>query len=176
MQVFGFAGYSGAGKTTLIEQLIPRFLAMGKSVSLIKHAHHSFDLDRPGKDSWRHREAGAAEVLVASPRRWVLMHELRDEPEPDLAALVAALSPCDLVLVEGFKGAAIPKLEVHRPDAGNELLWPRDDNIIAIATDEVDRLSRAVTRPLLDLNDAAGIALFITAFLASRHVPATPTA
>ena len=156
-KVFGFAGYSGSGKTTLIEQLIPRFVAAGLKVSLIKHAHHVFDIDKPGKDSYRHREAGASEVLVTSDRRWVLMHELRNEPEPTLAEQLARFSPCDLVLVEGFKRAAIPKLEIHRPSLGRALLHPDDPNIVAIACDAaVD-----TGLPILNINDPAAIAEFI---------------
>src|SRR5688572_32065600 len=112
MKIFGFAGYSGSGKTTLIEQLIPLFTAHGLAVSLIKHAHHTFDVDTPGKDSWRHRKAGCTEVLVTSSRRWVLMHELSGAPEPSLAELVQCMSACDLLLVEGFKREPIPKVEV----------------------------------------------------------------
>jgi len=124
MKTFGFAGYSGSGKTTLIEQLIPRFVKQGLRVSLIKHAHHAFDVDQPGKDSYRHRHAGAGEVLVTSSRRWVLMHELRGEPEPSFEAQLEHLSPCDLLLVEGFKHAPIPKLEVWRAVTGEGLLHP----------------------------------------------------
>ena len=156
-QVFGFAGFSGSGKTTLIEQLIPRLVAAGLRVSLIKHAHHAFDIDKPGKDSYRHREAGCTEVLVTSDRRWVMMHELRDEAEPSLEEQVARFSPCDLVLVEGFKRAAIPKLEVHRPSHGRALLHPGDPNIVAVASD-----APVATRlPVLDINDSAAIAEFI---------------
>ncbi len=108
MKVFGFAGWSGSGKTTLIEQLIPCIARRGLKVSVIKHTHHAFDVDKPGKDSWRHREAGASEILLVSDQRWVLMHELRGDPEPDLAAQLAIMSPCDLVLVEGFKSVQIP--------------------------------------------------------------------
>src|SRR5512139_4205730 len=118
MKTFGFAGWSGSGKTTLIERLIPSFVARGLRVSLIKHAHHSFDVDQPGKDSHRHRHAGAGEVLVTSSRRWVLMHELRGEAEPTMEELIGRMSPCDLLLVEGFKRAAIPKLEVYREVVG----------------------------------------------------------
>jgi molybdopterin-guanine dinucleotide biosynthesis adapter protein len=161
MKVFGFAGFSGSGKTTLIEQLIPRFSARGLRVSLIKHAHHSFDMDRPGKDSYRHREAGASEVLITSGQRWVLMHELRGEAEPGLEAQLERLSPCDLVLVEGYKRSVIPKLEVHRPSHGRPLLHPDDPHIVALACDgPVD------TRlPMLDLNDYDAVARFILAHL-----------
>jgi molybdopterin-guanine dinucleotide biosynthesis protein B len=140
MRVFGFAGWSGSGKTTLIEQVVPHLVAGGVRVSLIKHAHHSFDIDRPGKDSYRHRAAGCMEVLVTSRERWALMHELRGGREMTLAETLARLSPCDLVLVEGYKAAPIPKLEIWRPAAGKPLLFPRDPHIIAIATDSPDAL------------------------------------
>lgn len=157
MKVFGFAGYSGSGKTTLIEQLIPLFTARGLRVSLIKQTHHDVDLDQPGKDSWRHRQAGCGEVMLASSRRWALLHELRDEPEPGLDALVGRLSPCDLVLVEGFKGDSIPKLEIHRQASGKPLLFPGDPHIVAVATDE----PLATDLPQFDLNRAEDIAAFI---------------
>src|SRR5689334_8045611 len=115
MRVFGFAGWSGSGKTTLIEALVPRLVERGLTVSLVKHAHHTFDLDQPGKDSFRHRAAGCTEVLVSSRVRWALQHELRGKPELSLPEALARLSPCDLALVEGYKLAAIPKLEVWRP-------------------------------------------------------------
>ena len=157
MKVFGFAGWSGSGKTTLIEKLIPRFTQRGLRVALIKHAHHSFDVDHPGKDSYRHRLAGAAEVLVTSSRRWVLMHELRGTQEPSFEEQVKHLSPCDLLIVEGFKYAPIPKLEVWRAVTGEALLHPRDPHIVAVVSD-----TKVETKlPLLDLNDAAGIADFI---------------
>src|SRR5690606_21557136 len=129
------AGWSGSGKTTLIEQLIPRFVMSGQRVSLIKHAHHLFDIDKPGKDSYRHREAGASEVLITSDQRWVLMHELRDEDEPSLHEQLGRFSPCDIVLVEGYKRAAIPKMEVFRPMLGKAPLFPDDPNIVAVASD-----------------------------------------
>ena len=110
MKVFGFAGWSGSGKTTLVEKLIPEFTVRGLRVSVIKHAHHGFDLDKPGKDSWRHREAGAMQVLMLSNDRWVLMHELRGTPEPTLDEQLRLLEPCDLVLIEGYKAAAVPKM------------------------------------------------------------------
>jgi molybdopterin-guanine dinucleotide biosynthesis protein B len=157
MKTFGFAGWSGSGKTTLIEKLIPRFVRLGLRVSLIKHAHHSFDVDHPGKDSYRHRHAGAAEILVTSSRRWVLMHELRGAPEPAFEEQVRRVSPCDLLLVEGFKHAPIAKLEVWRAHTGEPLLHPNDPHIVAIATDA--RLETSL--PLLDLNDDAAIASFI---------------
>jgi molybdopterin-guanine dinucleotide biosynthesis adapter protein len=160
-RVFGFAGYSGSGKTTLIEQLIPLFTREGLRVSLIKHAHHNFDIDKPGKDSFRHREAGASEVLVTSDRRWVLMHELRNEAEPGLHEQLLRFAPCDLVLVEGYKHASIPKLEVHRPSVGKPTLFPEDKNIVAVACDGVVDTQL----PTLDLNDAAAIARFIIGHL-----------
>jgi molybdopterin-guanine dinucleotide biosynthesis protein B len=157
MKIFGFAGWSGSGKTTLIEQLIPRFVKRGLRVSLIKHAHHTFDVDQPGKDSYRHRYAGATEVLVTSSRRWVLMHELRGAHEPAFDEQIRHLAPCDLLLVEGFKHAPIPKLEVWRAATGEGLLHPNDPHIVAVASDEkVD-----TKLPLLDLNDVDGIAAFI---------------
>jgi molybdopterin-guanine dinucleotide biosynthesis protein B len=161
MKVFGFAGWSGSGKTTLIEKLIPRFVDVGLRVSLIKHAHHTFDVDQPGKDSYRHRHAGAAEVLVSSSRRWVLMHELRGAAEPAFDEQLKHLSPCDIVIVEGFKHAPIPKLEVWRRETGEPLIHPNDPHIVAVASD-----TRVDTKlPVLDLNDDAEIASFILAHL-----------
>lgn len=157
MKVFGFAGYSGSGKTTLIESLIPLIRARGLSVSLIKHTHHGFDIDKPGKDSFRFRAAGACEVLLAGGQRWALMHELVNEPEPTLDDQLARLSAVDLVLVEGFRTTPIPKIEVHRPAAGHELLHQRFPNVIAIASD----VKLDVALPQLDLNDPATIASFI---------------
>jgi molybdopterin-guanine dinucleotide biosynthesis adapter protein len=160
MKTFGFAGWSGSGKTTLIEKLIPRFVQNGLRVSLIKHAHHTFDVDQPGKDSYRHRHAGASEVLVTSSRRWVLMHELRGAHEPSFEDQVKRLSPCDLVLVEGFKFAPIPKLEVWRAETGEGLLHPGDPHIVALATDT----SVQARLPVFDLNDDAAIAAFIMGY------------
>jgi molybdopterin-guanine dinucleotide biosynthesis protein B len=157
VKIFGFAGWSGSGKTTLIEKLIPRFVGRGLRVSLIKHAHHHFDVDVPGKDSYRHRHAGASEILVTSSRRWVLMHELRGAQEPSFDEQIRHFSPCDLLLVEGFKFAPIPKLEVWRRATGEALLHPNDPHIVAVATDE-----QVQTRlPRLDINDDAAIASFI---------------
>ena len=161
MKIFGFAGWSGSGKTTLIEKLIPRFVKQGLRVSLIKHAHHTFDVDQPGKDSYRHRHAGAAEVLVTSSRRWVLMHELRGAAEPSFEAQLARLSPCDLVIVEGFKHAAIAKLEVWRRVTGEPLLHPNDPHIVAVATD----VPLETALPRLELNDDQAIASFVLAHL-----------
>lgn len=157
MKIFGIAGYSGSGKTTLIEQLIPKFTARGLRVSLIKHAHHTFDVDQQGKDSWRHRHAGCAEVLVTSSRRWALMHELRGAPEPTLQELVRHLSDCDLVLIEGFKREPIPKLEVYRAVVGEPLLFPHDSHIVAVASDA--RVETAL--PQFLLGDLDAIAAFI---------------
>src|SRR3954464_7761137 len=136
MRVIGIAGFSGSGKTTLIEKIIPEFVRDGLRVSLIKHAHHEFDVDQPGKDSYRHRHAGCTEVLVSSDRRWALMHELRGAPEPTLQEQLKHFAPCDLVIVEGYKNEAIPKIEVHRRVVKAPLLYPEDRNVIAIATDE----------------------------------------
>ncbi len=157
MRILGLAGWSGSGKTTLLIAVIPELAARGLSVSTIKHAHHEFDIDRPGKDSWRHREAGAGEVMVASARRWALMHELRGAVEPTLDELVLHMSPCDLLLVEGFKRHSHPKIEVHRPALGKTLIYPDDPDIVAIASDEV----LAAPIPLLPLGDAGAVAAFI---------------
>ena len=157
MKIFGFAGYSGSGKTTLIERLLPLFAERGITVSLVKHAHHTFDIDQPGKDSYRHRKAGCTEVLVTSSRRWVLMHELRGAPEPALNEHVKRMSPCDLLLVEGFKREPIPKLEVYRAEVGEPLIHPYDQNIVAIASDT--RLNTSL--PQFDLNAPASIAEFV---------------
>ena len=157
MKIFGIAGYSGSGKTTLIEKLIPVFTARGLRVSLIKHAHHTFDVDQPGKDSFRHRHAGCTEVLVTSSRRWALMHELRGAAEPTLKEQMERLSLCDLLLVEGFKHEPIPKLEVYRAEVGESMIHPHDSNIIAIASDaKVDS-----QLPQLDLNAPEAIAAFV---------------
>ncbi len=165
MRVFGFAGFSGSGKTTLIEQLIPRLARRGMKVSLIKHAHHSFEIDKPGKDSYRHREAGASEVLITSDQRWVLMHELRGEPEPDLHEQLERFSPCDLVLVEGYKRAKIAKLEVHRVSIGKPLLHTDDPNIVAVASDGPINTHL----PVLDLNDPDAVTHFILDHFNHRH-------
>ena len=157
MKIFGFAGFSGAGKTTLIEQLIPRFVMEGLKVSLIKHAHHGFDLDKPGKDSFRFRESGALEVMLVSDHRWVLMHELRGQAEPSLEEQMARMSPCDLVLVEGFKATAIPKLEVHRAANHKPLIYPDNANVVALASDI--RIESPL--PWFDLDDLDAIADFI---------------
>jgi molybdopterin-guanine dinucleotide biosynthesis protein B len=157
MKIFGFAGWSGSGKTTLIEQLIPRFVKRGLKVSLIKHAHHSFDVDHPGRDSYRHREAGCSEVVVVSERRWVITHELRGEPEPSLEEQIERVSPCDLLLVEGYKHYAMPKLEIWRKENGKPLLHPEDEHIVAISSD----VPLQTRLPRFDLDDHEGIEDFI---------------
>lgn len=157
MKVFGFAGYSNAGKTTLIEALIARFVAQGLRVSLIKHAHHGFDIDRPGKDSFRHRMAGASEVMLVCDQRWAIMHELRDEAEPDLAAQLSHLAPCDLVLIEGYKSNAVPKIEIHRAANGKPWIWPENPSIVGLVSD----VPCDTRLPCFGLDDHAAIAEFV---------------
>jgi len=135
MRVIGLAGWSGSGKTTLVTRVIPVLVERGLRVATVKHAHHDFDTDQPGKDSWLHRRAGASEVAIISDRRWAIVHELGKEPEPQLMEVLAKLSPMDLVIVEGFKRHPHPKLEVYRASVGKPLLHPDDDCIVAIATD-----------------------------------------
>tara|TARA_A100001037_G_scaffold285398_1_gene292676 strand:- start:3929 stop:4447 length:519 start_codon:yes stop_codon:yes gene_type:complete len=160
MKLFGIAGWSGSGKTSLVTALLPLFAEVGLRASTIKHAHHSFDVDQPGKDSYEHRRAGAAEVLVTSSQRWVLMHENGDEPEPTLVQLASHLSPADVVLVEGFKREPIDKLEVHRPELGKPLLQCDDPHIVAVAsTGPLNNLPV----PQLSLDDPPAIAKFIIA-------------
>ena len=161
MKIFGIAGFSGSGKTTLMEKMIPAFVLEGLKVSVIKHAHHHFEMDRPGKDSYRHHEAGAAEVLITGGERWVLMHELRGQAEPTLEQMLKHFSPCDIVLVEGFKNEPIAKLEVHRAASGRPLLYPTDPNVVAIATDE----SLPTSLPQLDINYPEAVAVFIMRYL-----------
>ncbi len=158
MRIFGLAGWSGSGKTTLMTALIPELVSRGTTVSTLKHAHHSFDVDQPGKDSWRHRQAGAEEVMVSSQNRWALMHELRGVPEPSLDELVRRMSPVDLLLIEGFKRHPHPKIEVYRPSLGKPPLHPEDPFVVAVASDMV--LS-GVALPLLPLSDVGAIAAFI---------------
>ena len=155
MRIIGLAGWSGSGKTTLITKLIPCLLARGLRVSTLKHAHHGFDLDKPGKDSFVHRVAGATEVIISSAKRWAILHELREEPEWDMADLVAKMSPVDLVLVEGFKRDAFPKLEIHRAENGKPLLYPDDPHIVAVACDSALPDAKI---PVVDLNDIEKIA------------------
>ena len=159
MRVLGFAGWSGSGKTTLIEALVPRLTSLGLRVSLVKHAHHAFDVDQPGKDSYRHRQAGCVEVLVSSPVRWALMHELRGDAELSLSDALRRLSPCDLVLVEGYKRAPIAKLEVWREALGKPRLHVADRHIVAVAADPPGRPSAGL--PEFALGDVAAIATFI---------------
>jgi molybdopterin-guanine dinucleotide biosynthesis protein B len=160
MKVFGFAGWSGSGKTVLIERIIPLLTRRGLTVSLIKHAHHKFDVDVPGKDSYRHRRAGCTEVLLSSSVRWAHMHELRGEPEQTLQQLIDRISPCDLLLVEGFKREVIPKIEIFRRENAKEALHPHDPHIVAIAAD--CRFDTSL--PQFDLADASGIADFVCVF------------
>jgi molybdopterin-guanine dinucleotide biosynthesis adapter protein len=157
LKVFGFAAYSGNGKTTVVEHVLALLVARGLSVSVIKHTHHAFDVDRPGKDSYRHLQAGASEVIVSSGKRWALMHELRGEAEPGLPALLERLMPCDLILVEGFKKQAIPKIEIHRAAAEMPMLFPDDPHIVALATDT----GICTNLPIFALEDYTGIAGFI---------------
>ena len=154
MRVIGLAGWSGSGKTTLLTKVIPRIVARGLKASTLKHAHHAFDVDQPGKDSHSHRMAGATEVLVGAASRWALVHELRGEAEPSLGALLRRLSPVDLVLVEGYKRGRHPKLEVHRAAIGKPLLHPEDSAIVAIASDVPLPAARV---PVVDLDDVDGI-------------------
>jgi len=155
MRIIGLAGWSGSGKTTLIKKLIPQLIARGLKVSTLKHAHHGFDLDQPGKDSFFHRAAGATEVIISSAKRFAILHELREEPEWDLPDLVAKMSPVDLVLVEGYKRDAFPKLEIHRAANGKPLIYPEDPHIIAIAADVPVPAAKV---PVVDLNDIDAIA------------------
>lgn len=157
LKLLGLAGYSDSGKTTLLEKIIPLLSSHGLRIAVIKHAHHNFEIDKPGKDSDRHRKAGASEVLISSAHRWALIHELGHDTEPTLEELCARLSPCDLVLVEGYKHAIIPKLEVHRLACGHPYLFPSDPHIIAIVTDNNDTLPL----PVLDINAPQEVAAFI---------------
>jgi len=157
MRVYGITGWKNTGKTTLTERLVTEFTRRGITVSTLKHAHHAVDVDQPGTDSFRHRDSGASQVLLASANRWALMNELRGAPEPDLDELLARLDPVDVVLVEGFKRAGHPKIETHRKAAGHDLIAPSNPTVRAVAADcplELDR-------PVFDLNAIAGIADFI---------------
>jgi len=168
MRIIGLAGWSGSGKTTLITKLIPRLIARGVLVSTLKHAHHGFDLDQPGKDSFFHRTAGATEVIISSAKRWAILHELREEPEWNLRSLVAKMSPVDLVLVEGFKRDAFPKLEIHRAANNKPLIHPEDPHIVAIASDIALPQAKVA---VIDLNDIETIADLLLA----RAVPVDAT-
>ncbi|HVV60342.1 MAG TPA: molybdopterin-guanine dinucleotide biosynthesis protein B [Pseudolabrys sp.] len=164
MRLIGLAGWSGSGKTTLITKAIPRLIARGLRVSTLKHAHHGFDLDQPGKDSFFHRAAGATEVIISSAKRWAILHELREETEWDLPALLGKMSPVDLVLVEGYKRDKFPKLEIHRAENGKPLLHPDDPYIVAVACDSP--LPQAKV-PVVDLNDIDAV----VDLLIARAVP-----
>jgi molybdopterin-guanine dinucleotide biosynthesis protein B len=163
MKVIGLAGWSGAGKTTLLSRAIPYLRQQGLRVSVVKHAHHDFDVDVPGKDSWVHRQSGAEEVLVASANRWALMHELRGNPEPHLPDLLKKMSPVDLVVVEGFKSAPYRKIEVHRLAVGKALLFPNDSTIAAIASDAAVE----TTLPVAHLDDIPSIAALMRKYATS---------
>lgn len=160
--VIGIVGRSGSGKTTLLTKLIPELTRRGVSVSTVKHTHHDFDMDQPGKDSYRHREAGATEVVLASAYRWALLHELRGASEPDMEELIGHMSPVDIVLVEGFKHHPYPKIEVHRPSLGHPLMAHADASVVAVAADE--RMD-GVAVPVLELGDPKPLADLIVGML-----------
>ncbi len=162
MKLWGVTGWKNSGKTGLVQRLVAEFAARGLTVSTVKHAHHSFDIDKPGKDSFVHREAGATEVLLSSRKRWALMHEMRGEEELDLDALLAKLAPVDLVLIEGFKRGAHPKVEAHRPETRQPLIAPTNPTIRAVASTAAPETGGV---PLLHLDDTCGIADFIAAEL-----------
>jgi len=168
MRVIGITGWSGAGKTTLLAKLIPRLVARGVRVSTVKHAHHAFDIDQPGKDSHTHRMAGASEVLVSSANRWALVHELRGAAEPTLPQLLAKLDPVDLVIVEGFKRGTHPKLEVFRAAVGNPPLHPDDPHIVAVVSDAAVPAARV---PVVALDDVDAVADLMLAHAAPLAVP-----
>jgi molybdopterin-guanine dinucleotide biosynthesis protein B len=155
MRIVGLAGWSGSGKTTLITKVLPVLIGRGLKVSTLKHAHHGFDLDKPGKDSFMHRASGATEVIISSERRWAVLHELRGEKEWDLPALLSKASPVDLILVEGFKRDPFPKLEIFRKDNGKPLLHPDDPHIVAVASDAPVPDAKI---PVIDLNDIGAVA------------------
>jgi molybdopterin-guanine dinucleotide biosynthesis protein B len=158
MRIFGIAGWSGSGKTTLMVRLVPELIGLGLRVSTMKHAHHAFDVDQPGKDSFNHRAAGATEVLITSANRWALMHENRGDPEPSIEELVGHMTPVDLLLIEGFKRSPHPKLEVFRRATGKPLLALEDPTVVAVACDGA---VPEVAVPVLDLNEPAAIARFV---------------
>ncbi len=162
MRILGIAGYSGSGKTTLVTKLIPALIERGLTVSTIKHAHHAFDVDTPGKDSYEHRKAGATEVLVSSAQRWALMHEHRGAAEPGLDELLDRLAPVDLVLVEGWKFGDHPKLEVFRQSVGKPMLARDDRHVVAIATDLQELPGLSI--PRLDIDDVDAIADFVVEY------------
>lgn len=167
MRVLGIIGWSGSGKTTLLVAILPLLRAAGLAVSTIKHAHHGFDMDQPGKDSHRHRLAGAHEVLIASSQRWALLHEIA-EPEPTLPALLGRLEPVDLVLVEGFKSHPYPKLEVFRPLLGKPSLWDTEPQVVAVASDSTPDIG---ARVLLPLNEPEIIASWIRTYVVTDIGP-----
>ena len=158
MRVIGLAGWSGAGKTTLVVRLVPELVRRGLTVSTMKHAHHGFDVDQPGKDSHRHREAGATEVLVGSERRWALMHENRGAPQPSAAELMRHMTPVDLLIVEGFKREGHDKMEIHRRETGKPLLYPDDPHIVAVLSDEP---LPDCPLPVISIDDIGAVADFI---------------
>ncbi len=163
--IIGLIGWSGNGKTTLLTTLIPELIARGYTVSTMKHTHHDFDMDQPGKDSYRHRESGAQEVLITSRKRWALLHELRDQPEFEMEELIAKMAPVDILLIEGFKSHIYPKIEVHRPERGKKLLARTDESVVAVATnEEISDLNV----PQIDLNDVSAVADFIITQMVSK--------
>lgn len=160
MKIFGFAGWSGSGKTTLVTRVIPELTERGLKISTIKHTHHNFDIDKPGKDSFRHRTSGAHEVVITGAQRWALLHENRGEPEPNIEQMLEHMSPVDLVLIEGFKTYPHPKMEVYRAEVGKPMLCGDDPSIVAIATtDDLD-----VNVPRIDLEDIEGVTDFVIQF------------
>jgi molybdopterin-guanine dinucleotide biosynthesis protein MobB len=173
MNILGIAGYSGSGKTTLVTKLLSVLIGRGLRVSTLKHAHHAFDVDTPGKDSYAHRQAGASEVLVASEHRWALMREHRTMPEPGLDMLLGKLSPVDLVLVEGWKHGTHPKLEVFRPSVGKPLLARTDPHVIAVASDA--KSLEGLRQPVLDINNIEVISDFILSSVKRREITYSPT-
>jgi len=173
MKVIGFCGYSGSGKTTLVEQVIAHLRLAGQRVSVVKHAHHAFDIDHEGKDSWRHRQAGAFEVVIASNRRLAKIREYEVQVEPTVHQLIAELYDCDWVLVEGFKHGDVLKLEVWRASQGKPVQYAFDPFVVAVATDSADQLPVATQLPVLDLNDAATVAAHLM-HTASRYEYVSP--
>lgn len=162
MKVFGIAGWSGSGKTTLLVKVLPELTGRGFAVSTMKHTHHNFDIDKPGKDSHEHRLAGATEVMIASSARWALLHELRGAAEPDMETLIAQMAPVDLLLIEGFKFHRHPKLEIFRSAIGKPMLCVEDKSVVAVASDGT---ISGIGIPRFDMNDAAGIADFIVDYV-----------
>ena len=174
MNVIGFRGFSGSGKTTLVEQVVARLRGAGLRVSVVKHAHHDFDIDHEGKDSWRHRQAGAYEVVIASDVRLAKIREFEQPSDPTVHDLIRELQPCDWVLVEGFKRARMPKIEVWRPSTGHEVQYPVDPDVVAICTDSAGELPVATTLPVLDLNDTQAVVDFLRASGARYAYTAPP--